>query len=223
MNLFLFSVWGTNKNYLAGIEENIKLQKKLFPEWNCRFLVSTEIEDTYLNIIEDNSCELIIKENLNYINRFEGLFFGKYDYIVSRDIDARLLYRDVHFINQWIQNDKSFHIVRDHPCHMKYILAGMFGMKYSFMEKFKTQYDLYAQNYCNGYGPDEDFLCNHIWPLIINEHIAHDEYFRPIGNEFNYGIEYENDCMFIGNKFRYDNKPCLSIKWPFDVNKWDGI
>ena len=51
------------------------------------------------------------------------------DIFLSRDVDSRITEREMKFVNEWINSDKIFHIIRDHPGHRIEILRGTFGIK----------------------------------------------------------------------------------------------
>ena len=51
------------------------------------------------------------------------------DYYFTRDLDSRLNDREQAAVTEWLNSNKSFHIMRDHPWHGTEILGGMWGCK----------------------------------------------------------------------------------------------
>ena len=64
--------------------------------------------------------------------RFFPLDDPTVDVWLSRDADSRLSAREAGFVNQWLESEKSFHIIRDHRCHMHFIMGGIFGVNNGF-------------------------------------------------------------------------------------------
>ena len=67
--------------------------------------------------------------------------FGKdVDVMISRDTDSRVSHREMIAVNKWLESDKGFHIMRDHPWHTTKILGGMWGCrKWSLSEEIQEK------------------------------------------------------------------------------------
>ena len=62
------------------------------------------------------------------------------DIMLSRDVDSRITEREMNLVNQWIESDKTFHIIRDHMGHKIEILGGTWGCKVKqFQERYKIK------------------------------------------------------------------------------------
>ena len=48
---------------------------------------------------------------------------------IARDLDSRFTDREQAAVVEWLNSNKSFHIMRDHPLHINAILAGTWGCK----------------------------------------------------------------------------------------------
>ena len=48
---------------------------------------------------------------------------------ISRDLDSCMTVRETAAVKEWLDSDKTFHIMRDHPDHVSNIIAGMWGIK----------------------------------------------------------------------------------------------
>jgi hypothetical protein len=119
--------------------------------------------------------------------RFYPIEDEKIDYFLSRDADSRISDREIYLVNEWILSGKSFHIIRDHPCHRIEILGGMFGVNVKKFKELSTDYDFksinyYKEQYYNIYNkdiercPDQDFLQKIIYPIIKYNNITHISY-----------------------------------------------
>ena len=100
--------------------------------------------------------------------------------MISRDTDSRLSLRERAAVDEWMESDKGFHIMRDHPYHRFPVLGGMWGVKrgvLSDMNNIITNFN--KENY---YEIDYKFFAESIVPLIKDNVIIHDEFFG--GNKF---------------------------------------
>ena len=59
--------------------------------------------------------------------RFEPAGEEDVDVMISRDTDSRLNLREKFAVEEWLESDKGFHIMRDHPHHGYPVLGGMWG------------------------------------------------------------------------------------------------
>ena len=61
--------------------------------------------------------------------RYLVMLDPKVDHFISRDVDSYIFKREVDAVNQWMESNFTFHLMRDHTQHKSYILAGMWGAK----------------------------------------------------------------------------------------------
>jgi hypothetical protein len=88
------------------------------------------------------------------------------DAYVSRDLDSRLNAREISAVNEWIDSDKDFHFMRDHPYHGTTILGSGWGCKLhrAFIRNkwkkswFKGFQDPMVWAKRTDHGPDQTFL-----------------------------------------------------------------
>ena len=94
--------------------------------------------------------------------------------------------------------------MKDHPFHGGFpILAGMWGLKTStFNESMKTLLEKY--NNFEQYHYDQIFLKNYVWPMYVQDFIAHDEFFlkQPFPSK-------RKGLNYVGKPFNADDSPCL--------------
>lgn len=67
-------------------------------------------------------------EKHNRINprlwRFLPLLDNDVEILITRDLDSRITKRETSAVAQWLSSSLSFHVMRDHPLHGAFILAG---------------------------------------------------------------------------------------------------
>ena len=100
---------------------------------------------------------------------------------IVRDTDARLSEREADAVQEWIESDYGFHLMRDHPAHNIQICGGMWGARAGLIRNFREMMEAWMKTVSGNtsnprtrfHGVDQDFLCQKIWPLIKNDHLAH--------------------------------------------------
>jgi len=182
--VFSFSLYGNDPIYTIGTLKNVKIIKKLFPGWFV-YIYTNKKNDSLIN--ELKSLGGIIKEEndegwYNSTWRFKPISEEDVSVMVCRDSDSRINERDVIGINEWLDSDYNYHIIRDHPIgHRWRINAGMWGSKKTDYIKDIPKYIVeYKKNYTRSIGKtfDQEFLGDVIYPNIVNNSLIHDEYYN---------------------------------------------
>lgn len=179
-NIIAFSLWGENLMYWKGAVENIKLVKKYYQDFICRFYIDEKSRPDLINMIQGDNVEVVLMQNND---TFKGVFWRflasedpNVDIFLCRDCDSRISQREVDAVNEWLLSDKDFHIMRDHPCHAVPILGGMWGCRNNIMKDI--QIGKLIENYgrYNYKGVDQDFLRDIIYPIIKTKSFEHSEF-----------------------------------------------
>jgi hypothetical protein len=126
--------------------------------------------------------------------------------MISRDCDSRLSLREKLAVDEWLNSDKNFHIMRDHPCHGIEILGGMWGVKYPYLIDMKNHINNFDKG--NFWQIDQIFLKNIIYPIIKDGIYVHDEFFDFNKNANNFPSNRE-DLMFVGEIFDENDNPIM--------------
>jgi hypothetical protein len=185
-----YCLYGNKDFYCLGMLENIDIINEKYKDWKI-YIYYNNIPDNILRILQNKENTYLFECNHKGYN-WEGMFWRFYpiesndiDYFLSRDADSRITDREMNLVNEWINSDKAFHIIRDHPYHGVPILGGTFGVN---IKKFKNisndfkNIDFYKENYYSRYDknmdrwPDQQFLMEIIYPIIINDNITHISY-----------------------------------------------
>lgn len=169
-----FSLWGENSMYWKGALENIRLAKLFYPGWVCRFYVDEEAPTRLIKMISEADCEMIL---MKPSEEFAGLFWRFYaaedaDIMICRNTHSRLSQREVNAVNEWLDSDKHFHIMRDHFEHHILILGGMWGAR-----NLVGITDLIKDYpYKNLKDVDQLFLAELVYPQVKEFAMIHDSY-----------------------------------------------
>jgi hypothetical protein len=149
------------------------------PGWTCRFYTDGTVPTEVINELKDEGAEIVdykIQGNIaGMFSRFLVADDETVDRYIVRDADARLTMRDRMAIEEWIILEKPFHIVRDHPNH-KYVMNGGLwgGTKGSLKRKMSDMINEWPNK--NEYIQDMTFLKENVYPLVKDNHVAHDAY-----------------------------------------------
>lgn len=198
-----FSLWGDNPKYTIGAIENAKLAQDIYPGWDCYFFLGSSVTDNIQDkLLSIPNVVLFYKDHpgdwRGMFWRFETSYDLEVDVSIFRDTDSRLSLREKYAVDEWIQSDKTFHIMRDHPHHGFPILGGMWGYKSNNKYPMKNLLDSFSKN--DRYGTDYEFFYNSLYPLINNDKIVHDPFFDKIDFP-----QPRNGTEFVGDVFDESN------------------
>ena len=178
-----FSLWGDNECYNYGALENALLAKTIYPGWICRFYIGKNVIKDVINKLEKLDNVEIVKMNKKDQNkhgmfwRFIPAFENNVNIMISRDTDSRLNSREKLAVDEWLNSDKDFHIIRDNESgHKTRILGGMWGCRNNICYKFKSLFYNFYNNIKNKkYGQDQKFLTK-LYTYIYDKAYIHDNY-----------------------------------------------
>ena len=216
-NIIAYSLWGNNPMYWNGALKNIELAKKYYPGFICRFYIDKNCKPELIDSIKQEDCEIILMDPGLYIhknisNRFNhnGIFWrflplkeSNINVILSRDCDSRISERELSAVNEWLNSDKKFHIMRDHPYHQVPILSGMWGCRGAYLSNIDSlfQYWIDFPNKGRFQAEDQDFLGQVIYPIVKEDCLEHSEFDIKFNNTIKrFPMEREN-FEFVGDVF----------------------
>jgi hypothetical protein len=200
-----FCLWGNNPKYCIGAIKNSELYKTIYPDWICRFYIGSDVDINIISRLIKNDCEIIIvpySKNtwINMLWRFKPITDGEVNIFICRDTDSRLNLREKFAVDEWLESDKSVHIMRDHPYHGNSMLGGMIGFKRSIFEIVSSSLQQFT--FKDEYGTDYNFFNNILYPIAKEDCIIHDEIFdkktfptKRLNNEFVGQVLDENDIV----------------------------
>lgn len=205
-----FSLWGNDRKYTYGAIKNAELADKIYSGWIVRYYCSKSVPtDIVSHLAQFKNSEIIFK---NETGDWAGLFWRFYpasdrsvEIMISRDCDSRLNLRERTAVDEWINSENSFHIMRDHPDHNFKILGGMWGVKNPKLHDMQKMIHEYLKGNISR-GTDQTFLGDVIYPLIKNDCLAHDEIFDYEPNSRAFPFR-RKKIEFVGEIFDCNDNP----------------
>lgn len=196
--------------YIQGAIENTQLSNVYFPEWTCRIYIGSNIDKNVVKQLEKCGAETIEMEHdrtwLGTCWRFLPIQDPDVDVFISRDIDARLNSRDAWVVNQWLETDKTYHIIRDHPGHRWEMLAGLWGAKNFTDEHFFSKIDQFYSTSDPTFQTDQMFLSHYYHKYIDKSDVLVHSDFYGFQDETVMSINQERDPvnMYLGMSHERD-------------------
>ena len=201
-----FSLWGDNPKYTVGAIKNAELIDTIYPGWIGRFYCGKSVPIDIIEILKTYTNVEVIE--MEEIGDWSGMFWRFYacedsDVMISRDTDSRLNLREKNAVDEWLNSDKDFHIMRDHPYHNALILGGMWGVRNGILKNIVVL----IKNYNKGdfWQVDQNFLSEQIYPIVVNSSFVHDSYHNINSWSKNFSIE-RIDQEFVGDVFDEHNQ-----------------
>jgi hypothetical protein len=201
------SVWGDDPAYSIGAIKNAQIAQKLFPDWKCRIFVDGTVPKHYVeHLLKMPNVEIAQVDDENMFGaywRFYSMFQSDDDIIISRDSDSRLSERELRCVNEWVESDKKFSIIRDHYRHYDWpMLAGMWGMKGKMSDSTFKEMKKYARQHF--YTSDQIFLKDIVWKDAEKDSMIHGFL------EVDWMMEKRDNVHFIGQGYSKNDEPLYS-------------
>lgn len=204
-NIVAYSLWGNHPMYWIGALRNIELVSKYFPGWICRFYIDDSSDKQLIDTIKGENVEVILVKSKD---SFHGMFWRFWaveepdvDIYLSRDCDSRFSDREFNAIQEWLESDKDFHIMRDHPYHTVPILGGMWGCRNGILRNVNFSQTIEKWNQFHRKGIDQDFLGQVIYPFVKDKSLEHSEFNLKFGQEIRPFPTKRIDYEFVGEIF----------------------
>lgn len=137
------------KRYFSSIEARADRIRRYYPGWIMRVYHNLSIDDE-LKFLCPLRCSSADNVDLCHVDRIQTDVFNNgqliqrlnprmwrflvmldplVDRFMSRDIDSDIIEREVDAVHQWLDSNFTFHVMRDHPSHGGFMLAGLWGAK----------------------------------------------------------------------------------------------
>jgi hypothetical protein len=196
-----FSLWGENPKYTVGALRNAELAATIYRDWICRFYCGKSVPENITSQLKSYKNVEVI--DMDELGNWTGMFWRFYacedsDVMISRDTDSRLSFREKSAVDEWLESNKDFHIMRDHPYHTTEILGGMWGCRNGILRDIKKLIEDYHKG--DFWQVDQNFLREKIYPLVVNQSIIHDSYLKYNTDSKKFPTERINK-EFVGDVF----------------------
>lgn len=205
MKIISFSLWGFQPIYCVGAVKNTEIAYTVYPEWKCRFYCGKQTDKKCIEDLNNmDNCEII---NMNEDGDWSSMFWRFFaadsdDIVISRDTDSRLNEREKVAVDEWLNSNYNFHIMRDHPWHNNIILGGMWGVRHGILKGITDAVKEYhkSNEFINDYGVDQNFLKSYVYSRIEDSVKIHDPFF----NNLPFPTPRKNR-QFVGQPFNADD------------------
>ena len=178
--LITYSLYGSEERYTIGAIKNAILATRHFKGYTLRFYTGASVPESikqtlqlfpHVQLVEEQGPE----DHRAKLWRFQALADPVFDVVLSRDADARLTHRERIAHEEFLASGLDFHIMKDHPTGHDYkISAGMFAARTRAIPDDLKE----TEEAANYYTADQDWLAAHIWPLIKDSALIHDESYQ---------------------------------------------
>jgi hypothetical protein len=172
-----FCLYGNDNVYLDKFVDNLPIYKKFFPDYKI-YLFATENYKLNLQLL--NFENLIIEyksyqdSSIGMMWRYIPILENKADVCFIRDVDYLPSEVEINLINQFLQSNSTFHIIRAHYDHVMPIMGGLFGIKSPLYPLFCDSYFKWKKkNIFPIYNTDQLFLSNYIYSKVIKNSLIH--------------------------------------------------
>jgi hypothetical protein len=187
-NVISFSLWGSAPFYGYGAMINLVLSRTVYPGWSCRYYVDATVPRPCVAYLRDNGADVRNMEDeypgVGLFQRFLVMNDPAVGRFLVRDCDARLSRAEAYLVQQWIESDYPFHVVRDHVLHNELMIgctwAGRTDCGIDMVELMRRYFSSTSGPTAR-YGHDQRMLGLLLWPLIRKHSLVHDKYYRLLG------------------------------------------
>jgi protein O-GlcNAc transferase len=179
MKIVSYSLWGNDPKYTIGAIRNAEMCREYYPDWTARFYVGKSVPTDIISSLKgfDNTEVVLMEQEGDWTGMFWRFAAADGDEVVlSRDTDCRPSWREVKAVDAWLNSDKDFHIMRDHPYHGTEILGGMWGARNGILRGISQKISEYNKG--NFWQVDQNFLRSVVYPLVRDRTLVHDEIFE---------------------------------------------
>ena len=208
-NIVAFSLWGDHPMYWLGALQNIELVDKFYPGFISRFYIDKSSRTELIESIKEKNVEVVLVDSKDSFHGMFWRFFASEELDVniflSRDCDSRISEREAESVKEWLNSDKDFHIMRDHPYHTVPILGGMWGCRNGLMRKIELSRLINEWTNFERKGVDQDFLANRVYPLIYKTAFEHSEFNLRFYNDIKSFPTSRENFEFVGDVFDENN------------------
>lgn len=189
MKVFSFCLYGTEPNYYTGLLENIKRIREWFPEFEI--FVYKGLCDPSWEIPDATVIDTQVSGAANMLHRYTPLKTADVGFV--RDADSRITERDRWCIQEFLDSKYSYHMIRDHVWHKSRLMGGLFGWK----KPIDCSITIPSEA---GYGYDEQYIAEVLYPRIVSDLLVHTNIFAFFGETTRrITIPMKDPTDFVGN------------------------
>lgn len=183
-NVIAFSLFGAADRYCQGALENARGRPFLYPGWTCRFYVDASVSGDITRGLAALGAQIMQVKGLP-ADTF-GTFWrylvaddDAVDRFLIRDADSIINTRERVAVDEWLDSDRHFHVMRDYITHSELVLAGMWGGVRGALPPLLPAIHRFVSDpiHLRGRTADQEFLRDLLWPTIRQSVLTHDSQF----------------------------------------------
>ena len=203
--IIAFSLFGGSSAYCEPAVMNTEISAKIYQGWLCRFYVDDSVPQTIIQRLQANGAE-VVKVDAALQNwpgtmwRFLAMDDPEAAYVLFRDADSVISWREAAAVQQWLESGKLFQTLRDASTHTELILAGLWGAVAGAVPDMRGKIEAYLKQPLESrHFADQFFLREHIWPYAKQSLRAHDRVFGFYGaTDFPDNTEFDYSRFHVG-------------------------
>lgn len=178
VSVFSFCLYGPyNVRYYPGMIENIEVIRNEFPDWKVYVYIAPDVTldmkhtlSSYPNVL---LRETGVLGPINMIHRFFAIDEDDVDVMFVRDADSRVFWKDRWAIQDFIGRPTFVaHAIRDNRMHTSRMMGGLWGIRKSAGLSIAQEYATF-RGVDYGFGHDQSFLCDVIYPKVKDRLLVH--------------------------------------------------
>ena len=171
MRVLSYSLYGDQLCYQLTLLMNLGLIAKIFPGWEPWIYADRTIDPTMLKYLENRGGKLIMMDpqpaRIGSLWRYDPLWHSEVEYTLVRDADELVSATHKAAVDMWIDSGKLLYTAHTVPAHARKIIAALWGIRGDWgREKLPQPKWLPEEGFTGYYGEDEDWLDNHLLPLV---------------------------------------------------------
>ncbi len=191
-NCISYSIFGYGKDmpdsfsfnsYLRLFSLNVKMAELIYPDWRIHICIERNSYEAYRELFDylDIDIEVLAEDKFctMMLWRWRPVFTGKYDRVLSRDVDSLIHYRERQAVENWIPNGRCVHTIADSQSHNIPLMGGMVGCEcIKFINlinctSWEQMIGMAKGIDFNQKGTDQQFFQRFILPLVHENMVEH--------------------------------------------------
>lgn len=228
VNYISFSLFGESALYRVGAIENIRLCSRIYPGWSPVVYVDQTVSDAVRAELRSSGALVfqgtaqLGKDKRSW--RLAATLIEDADLVIFRDTDSRVNQREQACVNSWLESGRPLHIMRDHPFHSSWVMAGMWGVDASVGRTYISEVLSSARG--ESISEDQKLLATIVYSRIGDQALIHDSFFRRERWALPFPTQ-RSEGQFVGERIdtneepeagmrnmvtKYENSPLLQLK-----------
>ena len=131
-NIIAFSLYGADPCYTEGAILNARAARFIYLGWTCRFYIDDSVPRPVVQGLSGEGAQVMSVNGLpsatyGTLWRFLVANDDEVSRYIIRDADSVVNIRESVAVDEWLQSNRHFHLMRDHYDHSELVLAGMWG------------------------------------------------------------------------------------------------